>query len=275
MPRSTKIVATLAPLERSPDAGAHVPRGRGTSCALNFSHGAPGPTSAVPNWVREACRKTPERTVASWATCRARRSGIGKFKTQGHSESRRHAFVLVCRLRDWRPGRVVLTTRSCRATCIPATLCCFLTTARSCSMWKRSWARGAQPVRHGGCSPTQSINRLGAALPPPALSPGLDDIRHGAKIKVTTSPFPSPVERRHGHGKAAFAHRRRRRSSSPDRARGAVEPKALTDSCRPAKASWSRAVISPLESATPRFGRAKAHDSPCSRQNKLTITARR
>ncbi len=73
MPRNTKIVATLGPacsdpvvLQRMLAAGVDVVR-------LNFSHGAGADHVATARLVRQ-CRRRLGREIASWPTCRARRS---------------------------------------------------------------------------------------------------------------------------------------------------------------------------------------------------------
>ena len=93
---------------------------------LNFSHGTAQDHIDRATLVREVARAVGKE-VAIMADLQGPKIRVGKFDgRQDHARRRRSKFILDAALRpsSARTSASASTTRSCRATCGPATRCC-------------------------------------------------------------------------------------------------------------------------------------------------------
>jgi pyruvate kinase len=127
MTRATKIVATLGPASSDPAVLERLLRAGVDVVRLNFSHGSAQDHCNRAALVREAAQRVG-KPVALMADLQGPKIRVGKFVDGKVTLVKGEAFVLDAQREA--PGDITAwgwTTRSCRATCAPATGCCSTT----------------------------------------------------------------------------------------------------------------------------------------------------
>ncbi len=126
--RATKIVATLGPASSEPELLEQMIRAGVNVVRLNFSHGKAQDHIDRAQLVREAAQRAG-REVAIMADLQGPKIRVGKFADGKVHAGAGQPFVLdaAAQRAGRRRAASAWTTRSCRATCAPATRCCSTT----------------------------------------------------------------------------------------------------------------------------------------------------